>query len=238
MPFYMMFDPLAWVLIGAGIILSLWANARVKGAFKKYSKLGTSSHLTGAGIAQAILDDHGIHDVQIEPIAGQLTDHYDPRTRTLRLSEPVFDKSSMAAFGIAAHEVGHAIQHADAYPMLGFRSAWVPVASKGSSLSIFVIMAAFFLGGAQTTMGLNLAWLGVGLFATMTLFTLVTLPVEFDASRRALLALESGHYVNDDELLGARKVLSAAAMTYVAAFITSLLTLLYYASRLGLFGRR
>jgi Zn-dependent membrane protease YugP len=238
MGFFLMFDPLYLALMGVCIVLSLWANARVKGAFKKYSKLGTSSHLTGAGIAEAILADHGINDVTVEPIAGELTDHYDPRTRTLRLSEPVYGKSSMAAFGIAAHEVGHAIQHADAYPMLGFRSAWVPVATKGSGLSIFVIMASFFMGGAQSTLGFSLAMLGVGLFATTTIFTLVTLPVEFDASRRALIALEAGRYVNEEELYGARKVLSAAAMTYVAAFITSLLTLLYWAMRLGLIGGR
>lgn len=238
MPFYMMLDPIAWLFIGAGMILSLWANTRVKGAFAKYSKLGTSSQMTGADIARAILRDHGIDDVQVEPIAGNLTDHYDPRSRTLRLSEPVYGKSSMAAFGIAAHEVGHAIQHADGYGMLGFRSAWVPVANTGSGLSIFVLMAAMLLGGAQTALGASLAWAGIALFATTTLFTLITLPVEFDASRRALLCLEAGRYVNEDELQGARKVLSAAAMTYVAAFITSLLMLLYWAMRLGLLGGR
>ena len=238
MPFYMMFDPLAWMFIGAGALLSLWASMRVKGAFAKYSKLGTSSHMTGADIARAILRDHGINDVTVEPIAGQMTDHYDPRSRTLRLSEPVYGKNSMAAFGIAAHEVGHAIQHADGYGMLGFRSAWVPVANTGSGLSIFVLMAAMFLGGAQTAMGLSLAWIGVGLFATTTIFTLITLPVEFDASRRALLCLEAGRYVTDDELQGARKVLSAAAMTYVAAFISSLMMLIYWAMRLGLLGGR
>ncbi|MFT7461918.1 MAG: Zn-dependent membrane protease YugP [Pseudohongiellaceae bacterium] len=238
MHFLTMFDPIYWIFLGIGMAVSLWANMRVKGAFAKYSKLGTSSHMTGADIARAILRDHGITDVTVEPIAGKLTDHYDPRSRTLRLSEPVYGKNSMAAFGIAAHEVGHAIQHADNYGMLGFRSAWVPVANIGSGLSIFLIMGAMFLGGIGTALGATLAWAGIALFATTTIFTLITLPVEFDASRRALLCLEGGNYVNEEELQGARTVLSAAAMTYVAAFITSLLMLIYYAMRLGLFGGR
>lgn len=233
----MIFDPIYWLVIGIGMALSLWAQAMVKGRFAKYSKIATRSHMTGADIATAILRDNGIHDVTVEPVAGNLTDHYDPRTKTLRLSEPVYASNSMAAFGVAAHEVGHAIQHAQGYAMLAFRSAWVPVANFGSGLSIFVIMAAFFMGGVQTALGGTLSWVGVALFATTTVFTLVTLPVEFDASRRALACLQ-GRYVTDDEFNGAKKVLNAAAMTYVAAFVTSLLTLLYWAMRLGLLGGR
>lgn len=235
---FMYFDPIYWVIIGASLVLSLWASARTKGAFAKYSKIPTHSGMTGAQVAASILRDHGIHDVTIEKLPGKLTDHYDPRNRVLRLSEQVHDGRSMAAFGIAAHEVGHAVQHAVGYGPLGFRSAWVPVASTGSGLSIFVIMMALVMGGVATPIGKLLAVSGILLFATTTVFTLVTLPVEFDASKRALVALEAGRYVNDDELTGAKKVLDAAALTYVAAFIGSLLMLLYWASRLGLLGGR
>lgn len=232
----MLFDPLYWIMIGAGVLLSVWASLRTRAAFARYSKLPTRSGMTGAEVARAILASQGIQDVTVEPVRGTLTDHYDPRSRMLRLSEPVYAGRSMAAFGIAAHEVGHAVQHAQGYGLLAFRSAWVPVASTGSGLSMFVIMAAMLLGGAATPMGRMAAIAGVLLFATTTVFTLVTLPVEFDASRRAVLALESGRFVDSDELQGAKRVLDAAAMTYVAAFATSLLTLLYWAMRLGLLG--
>jgi len=232
----MFFDPIYWVVIGVGMALSLWAQARVKGTFAKYSRMRTRSGMTGADVARGILAQNGIRDVTVEPIRGTMTDHYDPRTKTLRLSEPVFGSNSMAAFGVAAHEVGHAIQDANGYAPLKFRSAWVPVANLGGGLSMVVIILAFFLGGVATTMGHTAALLGVLMFATTTVFTLVTLPVEFDASRRALASLESGGFVGTDELQGARKVLNAAALTYVAAFVTSLLTLLYWAYRLGLMG--
>jgi len=234
----MFFDPFYLVVIGVGMALSLWAQARVKGTFAKYSRLSTSSRMTGAQVAQAILQQNNIHDVTVEPIKGSLSDHYDPRSKTLRLSEPVYGSNSMAAFGVAAHEVGHAIQHAKGYALLGFRSAWVPVANLGSGLSMVILIIAAVLGGAATALGQTASLIGVALFATTTVFTLVTLPVEFDASRRALVALDTGGFVNSQELAGARKVLNAAAMTYVAAFITSLLTLLYWAWRLGLLGGR
>jgi len=233
----MFFDPLYWLVIGVGMALSVWANTVVKGRFRKYSQIPTRSGMTGAQIAQAILQDNGVFDVSIEPIAGKMTDHYDPRSKTLRLSEPVYASNSMAAFGVAAHEVGHAIQDAQGYAPLKFRSAWVPVANLGSGLSMIVIILAFFLGGTATAWGGTAAWIGVALFATTTVFTLVTLPVEFDASRRALASL-NGRYVSDEELRGAKKVLDAAAMTYVAAFATSLMTLLYWAMQLGLLGGR
>lgn len=233
----MIFDPVYWIVIGIGFALSVWANKQVKGNFRRYSQVGTGSGYTGAQIAERILADHGIRDVTIEPIAGEMTDHYDPRSKTLRLSEPVYGSSSMAAVGVAAHEVGHALQHAEGYAPLKFRSSWVPVANTGGGISMFVIIAAFFMGGMATPLGASLAWAGILLFSTTTLFTLVTLPVEFDASSRALATL-SGRYLSDQELDGARKVLNAAALTYVAAFVTSLLTLLYWAHALGLLGGR
>jgi len=233
----MIFDPFYLAVMGLGALLSFGASWLTKRRFRKYSQLATRSGLTGAEIARAILHDNGISDVRVEAVAGTLSDHYDPTTRTLRLSEPVYGGRSMAAFGVAAHEVGHAIQHARGYAMLRFRSAWVPVASTGSRISIFVILAAFFMGGVTTALGESLAWVGIGLFATTTVFTLATLPVEFDASRRALQCLD-GRYVTAEEHDGARKVLSAAAMTYVAAFAASLMTLLYWAMRLGLLGGR
>lgn len=234
----MFFDPLYWLIIGAGMILSLWASAATRGAFAKYSKYTTHRGMTGADVARSILRDHGISDVSVEPVRGTMTDHYDPRTKTLRLSEGVFASRSMAALGVAAHEVGHAIQHARGYALLGFRSAWVPVANLGGGISIFVLIMAAILGGAATAVGGTLSLVGVVLFATTTVFTLITLPVEFDASRRALATLQTGGYMTPEELGGARRVLNAAAMTYVAAFVTSLLTLLYWAYRLGLFGGR
>lgn len=234
----MFFDPIYLLVIGVGMALSLWAQARVKGAFNKYSKIPTRSGLTGADVARRILTQNSIDNVSIEPIKGTMTDHYDPRSRTLRLSEPVYRGNSMAAFGIAAHEVGHALQHASGYAPLKFRSSWVPVAKLGSGLSMVVLILAAVMGGAASALGQTAGLVGVALFATTTIFTLITLPVEFDASKRALVALESGGLVTADELAGARKVLDAAAMTYVAAFVTSLMTLLYWASRLGLLGGR
>ena len=234
----MIFEPLYLLVIGIGMGLSLYASAITKGRLRKYSKYTTRSRLTGADIARSILEDNNIRDVKVERIAGELSDHYDPRSKVLRLSEPVHDSNSMAAFGVAAHEVGHAIQHAKSYSLLSFRSAWVPVANLGGGLSMVVIFLAFFLGGAESATGASLSWLGVLLFGCTTVFTLVTLPVEFDASKRALVCLQKGNYVTEKELDGARKVLNAAAMTYVAAFITSLLTLLYWAHRLGLLGGR
>jgi Zn-dependent membrane protease YugP len=234
----MFFDPLYLLMIGVGMVLSLWAQYRVKSAFTRYSRVPTRSGMTGADVARHILSANQISGVRIEPVRGSLTDHYDPKTQTLRLSDGVYASRSVAAAGIAAHEVGHAIQHARGYGMLGFRSAWVPIANTGGGLSMIVLMLAFFLGGAATALGHTLATLGVAMFATTTVFTLITLPVEFDASRRALRTLESTGLVTGEERTGVRRVLGAAALTYVAAFITSLMTLLYYMIRLGLIGGR
>jgi Zn-dependent membrane protease YugP len=234
----MYFDPIYWLVIGVGLVLGLFAQFRVKSTFSRYSQVRSASGMTGADVAKRILADNGIRDVRVEAVAGDLNDHYDPRSKTLRLSEPVYASNSLAAFGVAAHEVGHAIQHAQRYVPLQLRSAWVPVANIGSGLSWLIIMGALMMGGAGTALGSQLGLLGVLLFATTTFFTLITLPVEFDASRRALVSLERSGYVSSGELTGARKVLNAAALTYVAAFVTSVLTLLYWAFRLGLFGGR
>ena len=232
----MLFDFYYWLIIGAGVLLSGWAAWKVRSTFSDYSRFTTRRRLTGAQVAARILRDNGIHDVSIESVHGQLTDHYDPSTKTLRLSEPVFHETSISAVGVAAHEVGHAIQHARGYAPLRFRSAWVPVASLGGNISMVVLLIAAMLGGVATATGHTLALVGVLLFATTTLFTLITLPVEFDASRRAILTLQRGGYLTPGELGGAKKVLDAAAMTYVAAFVTSLLQLLYWAFSLGLLG--
>jgi hypothetical protein len=211
--------------------LSLWAQFRVKSAYARYSQVASRSGLTGAQVAQRILQANGISGVSVEGIQGALTDHYDPKTRTLRLSEGVYGTRS-----IAAHEVGQAIQHAHHYSPLRFRSAWVPVANLGGGLSTMGIMAALAMGGAATATGQSLATAGILMFATTTVFTLITLPVEFDASRRALATLEAGGVLPADEIAGARKALGAAALTCVAAFVSSLLTLGYWLVRLGLVG--
>ena len=234
----MFFDPIYWLVIGLGALLSGFAAMRVKSTFARFSRVRSRAGLTGATVAAQILRDNGIHDVTIEPVRGNLSDHYDPRSKTLRLSEPVYGQARLAAVGVAAHEVGHAIQHARGYAPLKFRSAWVPVASLGGNISFMVLFLAAMLGGVATATGHTLALLGVLLFATTTVFTLITLPVEFDASKRALVTLENGGYMDADELSGARSVLNAAALTYVAAFLTSLLQLVYWAHRLGLLGGR
>ena len=223
------------ILVGLG--LSLWASAKTKGTFNRYSRVRTRRGWTGAQVAEQILRDNDIHDVTVEAVRGTLTDHYDPRSKTLRLSEPVYASQSISAVGVAAHEVGHAIQHATGYAPLKFRSAWVPVAGYGTNLGFILILIAFFMGGAAAGgAATTMAWAGIALFSASTIFTLITLPVEFDASSRALATLETRGYLTQEEMGGAREVLNAAAMTYVAAFIASLLVLLYWAFRLGLLG--
>ena len=223
----MLFDPVYWIVIGAGLLLSLWASSTVKSTFTRYSQVPSRNGLSGAQVARAILQAHDIHDVTVEPVAGQLTDHYDPRGKVLRLSEAVYASHSVAALGVAAHEVGHAIQHAHKYGPLQFRSAWVPVAGIGSNLGFWVMILGLGMGYASGSM--TMAWIGLALFATATVFTLVTLPVEFDASKRALATLQNSGVLASDELVGAKKVLDAAAMTYVAAAAASVMTLLYWA---------
>lgn len=225
----MIFDPMYFVFMIPGLILMLWAQWRVKGSYAKYSKVRNEVNMTGAQVARRILDSNGLYDVPVEHTRGELTDHYDPGKRALFLSDGVYGTPSIAAMGIAAHEVGHAIQHARAYAPLQLRTAIVPAVNIGSSLGVFVLIAGIFL---QIT---GLAWIGVGLFALSTVFALVTLPVEFDASRRAKealtnLGLVDGGLQSGAEGSGVATVLNSAAWTYVAGFAASVLSLLYYVS--------
>lgn len=216
------FDPLYLILMAPTIILMMWAQNRVKSTFQKFSKVPNQQRMSGAEVARVILDSHGLHDVPVEPIAGELTDHYDPRSRTLRLSQPVYNSRSVAALGIAAHESGHALQHQQAYLPLQIRGALVPVASIGSNVGWIMVIAGILIGLTQ------LAWLGVILFAAGTVFALITLPVEFNASSRALAELTNMGIVDRTELDQNKKVLNAAAWTYIAGFAAAAMQLLYY----------
>lgn len=218
----MIFDPLYLIMMAPTIILMLWAQNRVKGTFQKFSEVPNRQGMSGAEVARVILDSHGLHDVPVEPIAGELTDHYDPRVRALRLSQPVYNSRSVAALGIAAHESGHALQHQQAYVPLQVRGALVPVASIGSNLGWIMVIAGVIIGLTQ------LAWLGVALFAAGTVFALITLPVEFNASSRALAELTNLGIVTSDEIGQNKKVLNAAAWTYIAGFAAAAMQLLYY----------
>jgi Zn-dependent membrane protease YugP len=215
-------DPLYLILALPGLLLGLWAQMRVKGTFKKYSQVRTTRNLTGAEIARHLLDSQGLHDVRVEETKGFLSDHYDPRSRVLRLSPDVYRVPSVAAAGVAAHEMGHALQHSAGYAPLQLRSAIVPVVQFGSSLAPMLILVGFLL--RFTT----LAWIGVILFAGAVVFALVTLPVEFDASRRAKALLTQGGIVSPEEASGVSAVLNAAGWTYVAAAIAAIGQLLYY----------
>lgn len=218
----MIFDPLYLIMMAPTILLMLWAQSRVKNTFQKYSQVQNRQGMSGAEVARVILDSHGLHDVPVEPIAGELTDHYDPRVRALRLSQPVYNSRSVAALGIAAHESGHALQHQQAYVPLQIRGALVPVASFGSNIGWIMVIAGVIIGLTQ------LAWLGVALFAAGTVFALITLPVEFNASSRALAELTNLGIVTSDEIDQNKKVLNAAAWTYIAGFAAAAMQLLYY----------
>lgn len=218
----MFFDPLYIMMMVPTIILVLWAQNRVKGTFRKFREVPNQQRLSGAEVARMILNSNGLSHVPVEPIQGELTDHYDPRSRTLRLSEPVYSSRSVAALGIAAHETGHALQHAEGYAPLQVRSTLVPVASVGSNLGWIMVLAGILIGVT------GLAWLGVAFFAAGTLFALVTLPVEFNASSRAMAQLTSMGVVDRTEYDQNKKVLNAAAWTYIAGFAAALVQLLYY----------
>jgi len=210
--------------IAPAILLGLIAQIWVKSAFNKYSKVRARSGLTGRDAARAILDRNGLYNVDIRPIPGELTDHFDPRTNVISLSTPVFGSNSIAAIGVAAHEAGHAVQHQTGYWFIKVRTAIIPVCNIGASISPLLIILGFALSWIE------LYWLGIILFGTVAVFQLVTLPVEFNASRRAIAILEANGTLTYDELKGARAVLSAAALTYVAALVTSLLQLFYFLS--------
>ncbi|MEM9380737.1 MAG: zinc metallopeptidase [Planctomycetota bacterium] len=208
------------------LLLGMWASARVKSTFRKYSQVGVSSGMTGAQAAAAVARAGGAN-VTIERVGGFLSDHYDPRSKTLRLSPEVYDGRSVSAVAVGAHEAGHAIQDVQQYAWLGFRSAIVPAVQFGSSMWIWPLMIGLFMQGSS--LGGTLMLIGIGLLAITVLFQLVTLPVEFDASRRAEAVLvDAGIVRTDAEQHGVSKVLGAAAMTYVAGAVTAVVTLLYY----------
>ena len=227
----MIFDPLYLLFMVPAFILSLVAQGLVKSSFSKYSKVGNRRGITGAEAARRILDSSGLSNVRIEPAQGRgLSDHYDPRTKVLRLSPDVYGKASLASVGVAAHEAGHALQDSRGYAPLKIRSALVPAANLGSTLAWPLLFLGMFLG----VMGM--VKLGVIFFSGAVLFQIVTLPVEFNASARAMRALEGVGILSGDELSGARRVLSAAALTYVAAAVTAVLQLFYFLLRSGLLG--
>jgi uncharacterized protein len=204
------------------LLLGFWAQIRVQGAIKKYSQVRNSTGFSGVEVARRILSANGLYDVKVEPSQGLLSDHYDPTSRTLRLSPQVFQGNSVASAGIAAHEVGHAIQHANSYFPLQVRSAIVPAVQITSWLGPIIFMVGFLFAGT------TVAWFGLILFAATAMFSLVTLPVEFDASRRAKAVLADTGLVNNYDMEGVNKVLDAAALTYVAAAVQAVSTVLYY----------
>jgi Zn-dependent membrane protease YugP len=212
-----------WLLcLGVPLLLGLWAQMKVKRTFARWSEVPVRNGLTGAQAAAEVVRASGLSGVEIRAVEGRLSDHYDPRNRTLNLSADVGRAATVAALGVAAHEAGHAIQDARGYAPMRLRQTFVPVASVGSSLAFPLIFLGFILGS------LGLVNIGLALFTAIVLFQLVTLPVEFDASRRALVALSDGRLLAPDELAGARQVLNAAAWTYVAAFVAALAQLLYF----------
>jgi len=211
--FHFMFFDWTYILVIIGIVICLIAQGRVKGTFNKYSRVRSASGLTGVETATKILADNGIYDVTVAHVQGNLNDHYDPRSKTINLSDATYASTSVAAVGVAAHEVGHAIQHNRSYAPLKLRSALVPVANFGSTLAWPLILIGFFINHESSMLFINA---GIILFSGALLFQIVTLPVEFNASRRAMAALESNRILTRDELGMSRRVLSAAALTYVA----------------------
>ena len=223
MMFYpMYFDP-TYFLVLIGVVLSLLASGRVKSTFAKYSQMRNSRGLTGAQAAEQVLHTAGIYDVRIEHVGGNLTDHYDPRTKVLRLSDSVYGQTSVAAVGVAAHECGHAIQHARGYAPLKLRSTLVPIANFGSKLAWPLMIFGLLISGESSTILINA---GIIAFLGAVVFQLVTLPVEFNASNRAIRMIADSGMMYGEEIKGAKKVLSAAALTYVASAATAILQLL------------
>jgi Zn-dependent membrane protease YugP len=228
----MIFDPTYFLFIIPPFLLSLYASFLTKSRFNRFSKVGTSSGYTGAQAAQVLLDRAGIRDVEVVPSRGFLSDHYNPLKKQLALSETVYSGRSVAAVGVACHEAGHAIQHATKYGPLGLRSMLVPTANIGSNLGYMVMLGGLFLASQ------NLILIGAVLFSAVVLFQLVTLPVEFDASARAKKLIAEYGLVGPAERAGVAKVLNAAALTYVAAAASSIMTLLYFLLRAGVLGGR
>lgn len=217
-----------------GMVLSGGASWLVKRTFKKYESYGTQSGLTGAESARLMLERAGVTNCRIEPIGGRMSDHYDPRDRTLRLSEPVYNARSISAIGVACHEAGHALQHAQGYKWLQMRSSMVPVTNIASKMSMPVLMVGMMMLSLAPVLGQWVVLAGVALFAAAVIFSVITLPVEWDASARAKTAMVNAGFVNAEEASGANKVLNAAFLTYLASAIASIMTLIYYLHRSGL----
>ncbi|MFM8933467.1 MAG: zinc metallopeptidase [Gemmataceae bacterium] len=234
--FYMNFTYLLFAL--PGMLLAAWAQYKVTSAYRRASQIPCMQGFTGAQAANHMLQANGVNGLGIEPIAGEMTDHYDPQSKTLRLSEGVYGSTSLAAVGIAAHEAGHALQDAQRYPLLVTRGALVPVANLAGNLSWLIILAGMVLLAAGAILGKVVLLAGVGLFSVTVLFQLVNLPVEFDASRRARVALVEQGIVSTEEDQEVKKVLDAAALTYLAGTLTGILTLVYYLYEAGLLGGR
>ncbi len=210
------------------LAFGMWAQWRVTSSFRTWSEVSSSSGMTGADVARRILDQNGLHDVQIVPISGELSDHYDPKTRTVALSEPVFGARSIAALGVAAHEVGHAIQHQQRYAPMSMRSALFPAAALGSNLWQILLMVGIVLMFVTPQLGMWAIAIGICFYAFAVLFHVVTLPVEFDASRRAKVQLQQLGIVSSNETQGVSRVLGAAAMTYVAGALAAIMQLIYW----------
>ena len=222
---YYGFDWTYLVLVLPCIILSLWASNSVNSTFKKYSKVHSVRHLTGAQAAQRVLSANGVTGVQIQRISGNLTDHFDPKTNVIRLSDPVYESTSVAAIGVACHEAGHAVQHAQHYAPIKLRAAIIPLTNFGSKLAMPLILVGVLLSYLGN-FSYALVYLGIACFSLSLIFQLVTLPVEFNASRRAMNAIENAGLLTNEEQRGARRTLTAAAMTYVAATAVALAQLL------------
>jgi len=223
--YYYGFDWTYLVLVLPCLILSLWASSSVKSTFNRYSTQYSTRRITGADAAQRVLRNHGVHNVRIERVAGNLTDHFDPKTNVIRLSDSVYDSTSTAAIGVACHEAGHAVQYATHYAPIKLRAAIIPITNFGSKLAMPLILIGIllsFLGNFSYT----LVYLGIACFGLSLVFQLITLPVEFNASRRAICAIDEAGILTQQELVGARKTLKAAAMTYVAATAVALAQLL------------
>lgn len=235
----MFFDPMyLWMVLIPGLLLSGGASLLVRSSFGYYSRVGSQRGYTGAQAAQLLLDRAGIRDVRVVSVPGHLTDHYDPTNKVLALSDNVYGSNSVAAIGVATHEAGHAIQHATGYLPLHLRALTVPLANIGSSLGPFVIIGGLILMTSAAALGKVVFLIGIALFMGTLLFQLITLPVEFDASARAKRLVVEAGIVLPNETTGINAVLNAAAMTYVAAAVSTVLTLAYYLMRSGLLGGR
>ncbi len=221
----MYFDWTYLVLVMPAVILAFWASSRVNSTYTKYAKQFSSKNITAQQAAQMVLDYNGVNNVEIERVSGNLTDHYDPKSNIIRLSDNVYSSTSTAAIGVACHEAGHAVQYAEDYAPAKFRMAIVPVTNIGSRLAMPLIFLGILLS-ALSPMLSNLVYVGIACFGLSTVFQLVTLPTEYDASRRAVAAIESNGILVGEEVTGAKKVLNAAALTYVAALAVSLMQLL------------